>query len=685
MKLTCALILIACLHVSAGTYSQDRITLKLGSADIKKVLSAIEKKSDYRFLFNESIMANKPRVSVNVTNAEITSVLNDICLNNGIAYHILKNNLIVLKEASLGTEIAIPDIAVSGKITGAAGEPLSGVSVTIKGTQTGTTTDAQGNYSLTVPDENVVLVFSYVGFSSQEIRVGSQTTLNVTMAASTRTMDEVVVIGYGTASKRDLTGSIVKIPGKEVADKPNTNPVASLQGKVAGLSVVNSGTPGKAPDIRIRGTSSIGAVQPLYVVDGIFNDNIDYLNPNDIESIEVLKDPSSLAIFGVRGATGVIAITTKRAKAGQVTVNFNTSFGYKKLTDKIQLANAAQFQELFAEERANNGVTAPFDYVGLNANTDWIDAVTRSGKFNNNNLSISGGSERNRFNFGVGYLSDEGIILHEKLERWNLSLSDEFKLSQAIKLGVNFNASRQNNPYDATWVLDAARKVIPQVSPGTKNFFVKNPYGTDSLNMDIYSGLDVGLQSSGVVNPLIQLENEWDNTKNIEYRTVGSVFGEVGFLKYFTFRSTLYADVSHINKRVYTPLYYAYNPKDDKPYLYSQTTRVQEDDQDYRKFQQDHVLTFKKNFGDHGITATGGFTTYYFGNFNRTGKSSQATGATALPIPDDERFWYVTNGFQDPSTTSVTSSQSEFSTVSFLGRVLYNFNNKYYLNASFRD
>ena len=151
--------LIACLHVSAGTYSQDRITLKLGSADIKKVLAAIEKKSDYRFLFNESIMANKPRVTVNVTNAEITTVLNDICLNNGIAYHILKNNLIVLKEAALGAEIEIPDIQVSGKVTGAAGEPLPGVSVTIKGTQTGTTTDPQGNFSLTVPDENVVLVF----------------------------------------------------------------------------------------------------------------------------------------------------------------------------------------------------------------------------------------------------------------------------------------------------------------------------------------------------------------------------------------------------------------------------------------------------------------------------------------------------------------------------------------------
>ena len=168
----------------------------------------------------------------------------------------------------------------------------------------------------------------------------------------------------------------MKISGKEIADKPNTNPVASLQGKVAGLSVVNNGTPGAAPDIRIGGTISIGSVRPLYVVDGVFNDNIDYINPNDIESIEILKDPSSLAIFGVRGAAGVIAITTKRAKAGQVVMNFNSTYGFKKLVNKIALVSGEQFKTLYEEEKANIGVTSPFDYSNWTANTDWIDAVS---------------------------------------------------------------------------------------------------------------------------------------------------------------------------------------------------------------------------------------------------------------------------------------------------------------------
>src|SRR6185436_9887004 len=206
--------------------------------------------------------------------------------------------------------------------------------------------------------------FSYVGFDAQEVSVTGPA-FNVLLNETTKIQEQVVVIGYGTASKRDLTGSIAKVSGKEVQDKPNANPIASLQSKVAGLSVINNGTPGKAPDIRIRGTVSIGQVHPLYVVDGIFEDNIDYINPNDIESIEVLKDPSSLAIFGVKGATGVIAITTKRAKTGQLVVNFNASYGFKKLVDKIKLVDAAGFKMLFDEERLNNGITSAFDYTGL--------------------------------------------------------------------------------------------------------------------------------------------------------------------------------------------------------------------------------------------------------------------------------------------------------------------------------
>lgn len=682
MKLTCAFMLICCLHVSAGGHTQDRVTLNLESTDLRKVLTEIQKKTSYRFLYNQALV-NKKKVDVHVTNADVPSVLNSMLQGLGIGYQILDNKLIVLKAAAEGQKIVVAEVRVSGKVTGQTGEALAGVSVSVKGTNIGTTTDANGNYSLTAPDGSTTLVFSYVGYESREVAIDGQTTIDISLIAARNSLDEIVVIGYGTAQKRDLTGSITKISGKEVADRPNTNPVSSLQGKVAGLSIVNNGTPGAAPDIRIRGTISIGSVGPLYVVDGIFNDNIDYLNPNDIESIEILKDPSSLAIFGVRGAAGVIAITTKRAKSGQVVVNFNTNYGFKKLVDKIELVDAAGFKELYDEERNNLGINVPFDYTPWTGNTDWIDAVTRTGKFNSNNLTVSASTEKNKFNMGVGYISDEGIIRHEKLEKITLNLSDEFKLNNVIKVGFNFNGARQNLPYNATWVLDAARKVIPGVPAGTRNIFTKNPYGLDSANYDLYYALPA-IQNSGVVNPLIEVENEWNKRKSIEYRTVGSVFAELSFLKHFNFRATFYGDLSTVNTRRYRPLYAAYDAAQDTVFPYTNFTFVEENDQTWRKYQQDYILNYKQRFGEHNLSAVAGWTTYYFGNFDRYGTVRQS--ATGAPIPNDERFWYVNTGaiFGDPNSRRSDGSQRERSTASALFRALYNYGGKYFLNASFR-
>lgn len=679
MKMIAALILIGSLHVSAGVKGQNKINLKLEQTEITKVLKAIEKQGVYRFLYNSDIKGLKQKVSVDAIDADIYDLMPKLLAGKDLAFKMMGSNLVVI----FSLKAAPPDMRITGRVLSETGDPIASASVLIKGSKSGTVTDGTGSFSLLVP-ENATIVISAVGYEAVELSVAGKTSVNVSLKQSTKKLDEVVVIGYGTASKRDLTGSIVKISGKDVADKPNTNPVASLQGKVAGLSVVNNGTPGRAPDIRIRGTVSIGQVHPLYVVDGIFNDNIDYLNPNDIESIEILKDPSSLAIFGVKGATGVIAITTRKAKAGQVVVNFNTSYGFKKLTDKIKLTNSAEFNTLFAEENANNGVPTP-DYSALTANTNWIDAVTRTGKFNTNNLSISSSTEKNRFTLGLGYLTDEGIIKHEKLEKILLSFSDELKINKAIKLGFNFNASRQNNPYDATRVLDDARKVMPQISADTKSFRVANPYGGDSINADIYSGLFTTFQNSGVINPLLELENKWNKKENIEYRTVGSVYAEVNFLKYFNFRSTFYGDVSNVNNRRYNPLYYAYNPATGTPYLYGDKTQVSENDDSYKKFQQDQILTFKKSFGDHNLTATAGFTTYYSGAFRRTGIAKPFTSGNALPIPNDKRFWYITSQFNDPATTLASSDQNEYATVSSLARILYNYKGKYFLNASLRD
>lgn len=681
MKLMLALTVFFTLNLNANGYGQERINIRVKNAPIAEVLTAIEKQTDYRFLYNNDLKDLKYGVTLSARNSALKEILPVLFSGTALTYQMMNNKLVVIKE----DPNVVRDVIVTGQVLDNNGTPLAGVSVMVKGTTTGTTTDANGNFTISVPNTNAVLVFSFVGFTEQEYALSGQTKITVAMATSQQVMDQVVVIGYGTAAKRDLTGSITKIEGREVADKPNSNPISSLQGKVAGLSVVNNGTPGASPDIRIRGTGSIGQVRPLYVVDGIFQDNIDYLNPNDIESIEILKDPSSLAIFGVKGATGVIAITTKRAKAGQVIVNFNTSYGFKQLVDKIKLANAAQFAELYEEELRYAGNTT-FPQVIGGADTDWIDAVTRVGKVSINNLSISSATERNKVNFGLGYLYDEGIIKHQQLKRLNITFSDEFKVNNNIKLGVNLIASRQNNPYDVGGILDEARKVVPQIPAGTKRVKVRDLYGnpTDSVEVDLYYSLDQGLQTAGVVNPLLRLENEWNKVKHIEFRTVGSFFADINITNDLNWRSTLYADISNVNRRQYTPTYYAYSPVFDSALLYNPTTRVRENDDTYRKFQQDHILTYKKRFDNHNLTGTAGFTTYYFGFAGREGNASQSIKPGAKPIPDDPRFWYINSGFQDPLTTTASSSQNEYTTVSGLARVLYNYRNTYYLNASYR-
>lgn len=676
MKLTVAILLVSCLHVSAGVYSQSRVTLNMQSADIKKILAAIEKKTSYRFLYNQNLLAAEQKISIAANNEEVLSVVNRVLLNTSLTYEVLNSNLVVLKQMNT----VIQPAQITGKVTDSTGLPIAGVSVRVKGSNAGTSTDANGNFSLTVPD-NATLIFSSVGYISQEIPVAGQTVINVTLRSSDSQLEQVVVIGYGTATKRDLAGSIVKVAGKEVADKPNTNPVASLQGKVSGLSVVNNGRPGQEPDIRIRGTISRFQTKPLYVVDGLLNDNINFVNPSDIESIEILKDPSSLAIFGVRGANGVIIVTTKKARTGVTTINLNSSIGFKKIVNKIELTDANGFKTLFDEQRALQG-TAPFAYYDrFTGNSDWIDLISQDNPIiTSNNLSISSGTEKNKFYMGIGYIREEGLIKYEKLDKILLNISDELKVNKAIKVGFNINGYRASLPQLHDF--SAAINATPIVEPFNREH-------------NVYNKLPNEIGGPQIGNPL--LIDAYKNTDlSKEYRVIGSVFAEISFLRNWTFRSTFYGDLGFNNQRKYTPIINVYGAEDSSVAAYAgfTNTEVYQKENRFSKYQQEYLLTFKKNFGDHGLTAMGGFTTYYSDYTETNGRVRQPAGGT--PIPYDKRFWYVDNFFGDPASRVSGISpgndifgnpkplQWEQTTVSMLFRALYNYDGKYMLNASFR-
>ena len=575
-------------------------------------------------------------------------------------------SLVLLFSLLFSHTLFAQNIVVSGKVTGPEGTPAIGVSVNVKGGTAGTATDATGNYTISVAG-NGVLEFSSIGFEPMEVPVNNRTTIDVAMKESTGTsLNEVVVIGYGTAQKRDLTGSIATIKAKEIADRPASNPLALLQGKVPGLSVVNSGRPGAEPDVRIRGTNTINGVKPVYIVDGILNDNINFLNPADIESIEILKDPSSLAIFGVRGANGAIAITTKRAKAGQMLVNFNSSFGIKRVVDRIKLTNGDQFRELYSEQLTNQAA-GTFDYTIWNANTDWQDQIFQDATVNYNNISITGATEKNRFYLGLGYIREEGIIKNELYKKYTLNFSDELRVTKGLRFGVTMNAYRAELPRNAD-VGSAIRAapIAPVMDPTT----------------GLYHTLP-SFQRAQVFNPLVGVETEANTFIGREYRVVGSIYGEIDFLRNFTFRTQLFADYGFNTSRSYSPILSVYNPEivgADKRDTSRRTTSVSQSQNIYPKTQMDYLLTYKKDFGDHGISILGGITTYYR-SFEGTSASIQQ--GTGMVIPNNPDKWFV-DAVGDPATRQGGGSSWEDASISYLARVLYNFQSKYLINASFR-
>ncbi len=559
---------------------------------------------------------------------------------------------------------------IKGKVLDKNGIGIPGAMVFATDSKTSADTDFDGNFNINAKVSEMLKI-SMVGFDALSVPATSSP-MSITMKESKDTeLKEVVVIGYGTAKKRDLTGSIVRIEGKQIADRPNSNPIASIQGKVAGLSIVNSGQPGAEPDIRIRGTISRYQTKPLYVVDGILNDNINFLNSNDIESMEVLKDPSSLAIFGVRGANGVIIITSKKAKTGKTIINYSASTGVKSITGKPSLANASQFKTMYDEQRVNEGAAPYAYYSSFTGDTDWIDEIASNSAITSiHNISVSNGTDKNKFYFGAGYFTDEGLIKNEKYKKFTININDELQISDAIKFGVGINGYHADLPQLHSF--GSALNATPIVEPFNNS-------------LGIYNQLPLEIGAAQIGNPLLEVEGKKYTQINTEKRLIGNVFTEFKLLKDFKFRVAYLADFGFNRGRGYSPVFnvYAAETNQSTPSGGTTLTSVNQYENTYQKFQQDYLLTYSKTFGKHDFTALLGYTRY---NEDYSGISGTVKQFVNGPqIPNDKRWWYLgVYPFGDPTTRFGNSDQWDRSTASTLGRVLYNYDGKYLLNASFR-
>ncbi|RHE93137.1 SusC/RagA family TonB-linked outer membrane protein [Bacteroides intestinalis] len=575
----------------------------------------------------------------------------------------LKSLFLLVCLVLSGTTVFAQEKTVTGVVTDSFNEPLIGASIVVQGTTNGVITDLDGKYSIKVTP-GATLQFSYVGMEKQSVKVGNQSVINVQLKDDSQMLAETVVIGYGSAKKRDLTGSITNIKGDEIANKPVANPLSALQGKVAGVQVINSGRAGEDPEIRVRGTNSINGYKPLYVVDGLFNDNINFLNPQDIESMEILKDPSSLAIFGVRGANGVIIITTKKAKVGQTRVNINGSFGFKSVPNQIEMVDAAGFKELYNEQLRNEG-NPEFDFTGWNGNTNWQDEIFQTGFITNNNVSITGASEKHSFYLGAGYAYEQGNIKNEKYSKITLSVSNEYKLTDNFRVGFQFNGAR---------ILPADTKTVTTAVRATPVATVFNDqYG-------LYTTLPE-FQKAQMNNPMVDVDLKANTTRAENYRGSGNVYAEWDFLKHFQFKAMFSMDYASNNSRKFTPIIQVYDASAEGSIvtLGDGKTGVSQAKQTEMKTQSDYLLTYTNTWGDHSLTATAGFTTYYNKLENLGAARAQGVG---LVIPDNPDKWYVSIG--DAGTSTNESTQWERATVSMLGRILYNYKGRYLFNGSFR-
>ncbi|CAH0245600.1 TonB-dependent receptor SusC [Pedobacter sp. Bi27] len=549
------------------------------------------------------------------------------------------------------------NITVKGKvIDGGDKTPLPGVTILIKGTQNGTQTDENGNYSISAP-ANATLVFNFVGYTALEQAVNNQTTLNVSLASSTQQLEQVVVVGYGTQRKIDVTGSVGTVKGEDISKQASVNPVSALQGKVAGVSITNNGTPGSSPQITIRGTSTIyGKTGPLYVVDGVWYDDINFLNPADIANISILKDASSQSIYGIRAANGVVLVTTVKGKKGNAVINYNGSVGVQKVTNQVEMANASEYATAVNEAYSlQTPPAAPlFANTNLGAGTDWYNQVLRTAMVNNHQLSISGGAEKSTYNFSLGYLDQDGIVKNNNYKRYTARLANDFQIFEPLKIGYNVAGTYSKSKDAPTTIFRA----MYAASPVVPVFNTDGSYGDPNA---------FNLGNGSNMNPQATLD--FFNQNTTKYKINGNVYAELKFLKNFTFKTSIGGDFGQEEVRGYVPKYKATNTQ------LSTISKLDIDRIENRNWLVENTLTFDKKWNDHSLTVLAGQTAQR--------NKMYTINADAQNVPyTSEGDLYLALG--DAASRSIID-KGELSTFSsYFARVNYGYKNKYLLNASIR-
>jgi len=680
MRLSFAILLLTFLQVSAKVHSQEKITIDEKGITWERFFQLMEKRSNYTFLYKDDVLPREQKIDVSFTDRTVPQILDEVLRNSNLSYQLLSGNLIVITPKHAGPAI----VRITGRVSSAAGDPLAGASVKVKGSQLGTTTDNVGNFSLNVP-EDATLVVSFVGYQPEEIVVAGRSQFTVTLQALPGSINEVVVIGYGTARKKDLTGSVSTINAKDVSGLPVGGTAQIMQGKAAGVAVTQvTGAPGDGVTVIIRGQSSFGSSAPLYVIDGIpTSDGINEIAPDDIESFSVLKDAASASIYGARAANGVVLITTKKGHAGKPRLSMNAYTGSQAPAHLIPMANASQYFNAYNTAAANDFVQGgpgnrnplPLSMLDTLPNVNWQKQVLKNAPISNVQMAISGGSDNTRYIISADYFTQKGMIINSSYDRLNLHSSITSTLNKVFKVGTNMNLAysktRQvgssGDGYTAPGGNNPGASIVRYAlfrTPTTPVKYGSGPYTGQYVDLPMTVG-GTNVFGDGL-NPVALAANTDRNFYN--YSLLGDVFLEVTPIKNLVLKSDFGTNFIITDYKQFYPTWGIQRIQN------SPNALAQSNTNDFN-YNWTNTANYKLFLDKHSFNLLAGTEIIY--NDTRLMSASQSGFPDQSPT-----FQYLSNGTS--INPGVGGNESNWALSSLFARVSYDYDGKYLASFNFR-
>lgn len=657
-QLLCSIFALLCLFSSLSLWAQNtkQINVATGQVTLNHLIKDIEKQTDYTFVYDNSIDQNQ-LLTIKKGTGDIDTVLKQAFLGIDISFEIIGKQIILKKHKA----VSKTEKQLTGLVLDELGNAIIGANVKVKGSSSGTISDLSGNFLLTVPAD-AILDISFIGYADQHVSVNGKQFLTVILKEESKLLNEVVVVGYGSSRKRDLTGAITTVDSKKISNQTVQNAAQALQGKVAGVQITNTGDPGSAPQIRIRGLGTVtDGSNPLYVVDGVIVDNINYLGPNDIENISILKDASSAAIYGIRAAGGVVIVTTRQGKIDtKPTVTFNTYFGYKKIANLVDMANGAEYITLYNEKMAqigNDRRLDPKDFTSHN----YYDDILENGWNNSQDLGITGGSNNSRYSFGVTHLTDNGLIGKNKFSKIGLRSKYDVDITKRVRMGISviLQASK-SNPVNTGVILDAY-KALPI-------YAAKKADGTwTDPNVDNISGT--------MSNPTAGYYYDYQWQTKIDGILNGYLEADV--FKFLTLKTSISLNPGMSNYISFTPKHYITQFQNSDKNNMSKTRNQN------LNLYWDNTMTYTQRIAqDHQIKIMLG-TSYQSVETDYLNASVQ--GLKDLPKINHSYLFLNMPRVDADYSSSVSDGGNKDVSISYMGRVTYDYKSKYLFNATLRE